>query len=375
VKKILLIANTDWYLYRFRISLANFLRMQGDEVVFVSPSGRFVPDIKEQGFRWIEWYVGRQSVNPLIELKAILGLARIYSYERPSLVHLHTIKPVIYGSIAAQLTGVPAVIHSITGRGYVFLGKDIKARLLRAIVKRVYRFVLNSRCSMTIFENETDRDYFLDENLVMSKNSSVIEGVGVDTDYYSFSPESDGVPIIVLAGRMLWDKGVGTFVDAARLLHSKKFARFILVGEPDSGNPASIDISILDEWVNEGVVEWWGWQADIRSVFVSCHIVVLPSLGEGIPTILLEAAATGRPIVATDVPGCRDVVVDGSTGFLVPQQDPLALATALEKLIVNPKMRKTMGRAGREYIIQRFDGSKINQETYRIYQNFSKNVA
>lgn len=372
MKKILLIANTDWYLYRFRISLANFLRMQGDEVVFVSPPGRFVPDIKEQGFRWIEWYVGRQSVNPFMEWKAILELAHIYSNEKPSLVHLHTIKPVVYGSLAALLIKVPAVVHSITGRGYVFLGKDIKARILRTIVKRVYRFVLSSRSSMTIFENETDRNFFLHENLVMSKSSSVIEGVGVDTDYYFPSPEPDGIPIVVLAGRMLWDKGVGTFVDAAWLLHSKIPARFILVGEPDLGNPASIDVSVLDQWVNEGVVEWWGWQADMRSVFASCHIVVLPSLGEGIPTILLEAAATGRPIVATDVPGCRDVVVDGSTGLLVPQQDPSALAAALEKLVKNPKMRKTMGRAGREYIIQRFSSSKINHETYRIYQNLGK---
>jgi glycosyltransferase involved in cell wall biosynthesis len=372
VNKILLIANTDWYLYRFRSSLANSLRIQGSEVVFVSPPGRFVPDIQGQGFRWIAWEVGRQSVNPFMELKAILKLARIYSLEKPSLVHLHTIKPVIYGSIAARLTRVPAVVQSITGRGYVFLGKDIKARLLRSIVKRVYRFVLNARSSMTIFENETDRNYFLDENLVTPRSSTVIKGVGVDTDYYSLSPEPVGTPRIVLAGRMLWDKGVGTFVDAARLLRSRIAARFILIGEPDLGNPASIDVNILDQWVNEGVVEWWGWQADMRSVFASCHIVVLPSLGEGIPTILLEAAATGRPIVATDVPGCRDVVVDGFTGLLVPQQDSLALATALEKLTMNPKMRKTMGRAGREYIIQRFSSSKINHETFRIYQNLSK---
>ena len=370
--KILLVSNTDWYLYRFRSSLANFLRMQGCEVVFVSPPGRFVPDIQGQGFRWIAWHVGRQSVNPFIELKSILRLTRIFFLEKPSLIHLHTIKPVIYGSFAARLTRVPIVVHSITGRGYVFLGKDIKARLLRTIVIRIYRFALNSRSSKTIFENETDRNYFLDENLVTSKRSFIIEGVGVDTDYYSPYPEPDGMPIVVLAGRMLWDKGVGTFVDAARLLRTKVSARFVLVGEPDLGNPASIDVNILKQWVNEGAVEWWGWQADMRSVFASCHVVVLPSLGEGIPTILLEAAATGRPIVATDVPGCRDVVIDSSTGLLVPEQDPSALATALEKLIINPKMRKTMGLAGREYIVQRFDASRINHKTYKIYQNPGK---
>lgn len=367
--KILLVSNTDWYLYRFRLSLARYLREQGGEVVLVSPVGHYVHAIQADGFRHVAWEVGRQTLNPLREAKAILDLVRIYRSEHPSLVHLHTIKPVIYGSLAVRLLHVSAVVCSITGRGYVFLGKDVKARLLRILVKRIYRFALNSRSSVTIFENETDLNYFLDENLVKLKNSSVIDGVGVDTDYYSPSPEPDGLPIVVLAGRLLWDKGVGTFVDAARLLRSKIPARFVLVGEPDIGNPASIDVGLLKQWVNEGVVEWWGWQTDMRSVFASCHIVALPSFGEGIPTVLLEAAAMGRPLVATDVPGCRDVVVDGSTGLLVPRQDSLALATAFKKLIMDPKMRKTMGNAGREYIIQRFSSSKINRETYKIYQN------
>jgi glycosyltransferase involved in cell wall biosynthesis len=366
--KILLVSNTDWYLFRFRSSLANFLREQGNEVVFVSPPGRFVSNIREQGFRWLAWQVGRQSINPISELKAILDLCRIYSHEEPSLIHLHTIKPVIYGSLAARLARVPAIVNSITGRGYVFLGKDIRARLLRTIVKNVYRFILRSPMSMTIFENEMDHKYFLDENLVNYGASFVIEGVGVDVDHYTFSSEPDGIPVVAFAGRMLWDKGVGTFIDAVRLLHSKVRARFILVGEPDPGNPASIDVGMLNRWVNEGIVEWWGWRADMHAVFESSHIVVLPSFGEGLPTILLEAAATGRPIVATDVPGCRDVVVDGSTGFLVSLQNPPQLAAAIEKLIKNSVLRKSMGKAGREYIIRRFSSSKINRETYDIYQ-------
>jgi len=366
--KIFLVANTDWYLYRFRSSLATFLRSEGNEVIFVSPSGRFVSGIREQGFRWLEWRVGRQSVNPISELRAVIELARIYSLEEPSLVHLHTIKPVIYGSLAARFARIPIVVNSITGRGYVFLGKDIRAKLLRTFVKRIYRVVLNSHSSITIFENETDRNYFLVENFVTVEKSFVIEGVGVDTEYYSYSPEIDGIPLVVLAGRMLWDKGVGTFIDAIRLLQSKVQARFILVGEPDPGNPASIDVSTINQWVNEGIVEWWGWQADIRSVFATCHIVVLPSFGEGIPTILLEAAASGRPIVATNVPGCRDVVVDGSTGLLVPLQDAQALSSALKNMIMDPALRHDMGVAGREYIIKKFSSSKINHDTYKVYQ-------
>lgn len=369
MKKVFLVANTDWYLYRFRSSLAKYLHMQGHEVVFVSPSGRFVSEIQSQGFRWIEWQVGRQSVNPVSELKAIWKLARIYSREEPSLVHLHTIKPVIYGSLAAKLTKVPAVVHSITGRGYVFLGRDIKARLLKTLVKRTYQFALNSRSSVTIFENETDRTYFIDEKLVTSEASSVIEGVGVDVEHYAYSPEPEGVPVVVLAGRMLWDKGVGAYIDAVRSLRSKVSARFILVGEPDLGNPASINVHTLNQWVDEGLVEWWGWQADMRAVFEECHIVTLPSFGEGLPTILLEAAAAGRPIVTTDVPGCRDVIVNGSTGLLVPQQDSLELSRALERLILDPELRKSMGQAGRDFVVQRFSNSIVNGDTYRIYQS------
>ena len=296
------------------------------DVVFVSPLGHYVHAIQADGFRHIGWEVGRQTLDPLRESKAIFDLVRICRSESPSLIHLHTIKPVLYGSLAARLLNNPAVVCSITGRGYVFLGKNFKACFLRILVKRIYRFALNSRSNITIFENEADRNYFLKEKLVKLKNSSVIEGVGVDIDHYSPAPEPDGNPVVVLAGRMLWDKGVGTFVDAARLLRSKVQARFVLIGEPDTGNPASIDIGLLKQWVDEGVVEWWGWQTDMRSVFASCHIVALPSFSEGIPTVLLEASAMERPLVATNVPGCRDVVIEGITGLLVPRQDFLSIS-------------------------------------------------
>lgn len=368
--KILLISNTDWYLYHFRISLAQFLRTHGIEVILVSPAGRYVPKIKAEGFRWLEWQVSRQTVNPFEEMASVIRLIRIYRQEQPLLVHLHTIKPVIYGSLAVRFAPVSTIVRSITGRGYVFLGKDLRAKFLRVLVKIVYHFALPTGMSATIFENESDRQYYLNEKFVKPQNSYVIEGVGVDTEYYLPSSEPEGIPIVVLASRMLWDKGIGTFVDAARLLRSKISARFVLIGEPDEGNPASIGIDVLNRWVNEGFVEWWGWQADMRSVFESCHLVTLPSYGEGIPTVLLEAAASGRAIVATDVPGCRDVVVDGSTGLLVPQQDPLALAEAFEKLICDPEMRQAMGKAGRKNIERRFNTTRINEETYQIYQSF-----
>jgi glycosyltransferase involved in cell wall biosynthesis len=366
--KILLVANTDWYLFRFRLSLARSLREQGYQVVFISPSGQYASQLESEDFRWMSWEVGRQSINPLKEVGAVIDLLRIIKKEEPDLMHLHTIKPVIYGSLCAWLYKKITVVRSITGRGYIFLGGDVRARLLRPLVKAIYRFTLNSGRGAVIFENKTDRDYFVGQKLVNPDQASVIEGVGVDTEYYSLAHEPKGIPVIILAGRMLWDKGVGTFVEAARLLHHKVSARFVLVGQPDAGNPASIAVGILEGWVREGVVEWWGWKPDMHDVFSNCHIVALPSLGEGLPTILIEAASTGRPIVATDVPGCRDVVINGINGFTVPPREPLALAAALEKLILDPEARRSMGYAGREIVIRKFSNLIVNDSTIRVYQ-------
>ena len=176
--RILLVANTDWYLYRFRLSLARFLQARGLEVVLVSPGGEYAPLIAAEGFRWVEWQVGRQSVNLLGELSAVLSLWRIFRLERPDLVHLHTVKPVLYGSLAAWLVGVRAVVRSITGRGYVFLGQDRQARFLRPLVSGLYRFLLFGRGGAAIFENTADRQYFLDRKLVRPSAVHLIEGVG-----------------------------------------------------------------------------------------------------------------------------------------------------------------------------------------------------
>jgi glycosyltransferase involved in cell wall biosynthesis len=197
----------------------------------------------------------------------------------------------------------------------------------------------------------------------------LIEGVGIDADYFSLFPEAQGLPVVVLPARMLWDKGVGVLVDAARLLHKRADVRVALVGEPDLGNPAAVDEVQLRGWAEEGVVEWWGWQEDMREVYKQSHIVTLPSLGEGVPTALLEAAACGRPIVATDVAGCRDVVVHGRNGLLVPTNDPAALADALDRLIKDERLRVSMGTAGREIVLSKYTSSQVNAATLRVYDS------
>jgi glycosyltransferase involved in cell wall biosynthesis len=367
--KVILTANTDWYLYNFRLSLARYLRDQGLEVMLVSPPGRYASYLDKTGFRWIPWPVGRQSLAPWTEARAYRLLKKIYQDEKPDIVHHFTVKPVLYGSLAARKLRVPAVINSITGLGYVFLSQEYKAHWLRALVLSGYRSAFSHPNQAAIFENANDRQVFLNHRLLSADRTYLIEGVGVDTDRFTPQPEVEGTPLVVLPSRMLWDKGVGTLVEAARLLHERLPVRIALVGEPDPGNPATIDEAQLNAWTQEGLVEYWGWQADMPAVFAQSMLVTLPSLGEGVPTVLLEAASSGRAIVATDVPGCREAVIPGVTGLLVPSHDASALAHALYTLLADPTTRLAMGSAGRQMVLDRFTNTQINQATWEVYRS------
>ncbi len=329
--KFALVSNTDWYLYNFRLSLARALQDNGYEVLLISPGGAYAAKIKEQGFQWIEWQVGRQSIAPWLEVKAIRNLTKIYQQLQPDLVHHHTIKPVIYGGIAARRAELPSVVASITGRGYTFSAEGLRPKIIEQIVRPFYRHVLQGDNTQIIFENENDQDFFLKAGFVNSKQSHLIESVGVDPEIFFYIPEPKGRVVILLASRMLWDKGVGVLVEAARTLQKKNLEfKLELVGDTDPGNPSSIPKEQLHEWEEENLFEWLGWQSDMQGIFARCHIVVLPSFHEGVPTGLLEAAACGRPIVASDIPGCRTAVIDGITGLLVPPRQAEPLAAALE---------------------------------------------
>lgn len=367
--KILLSANTDWYLFNFRIALAELARSHGMEVVFVSPHGRFIDETQARGFRWIQWEVGRKTLSPLGEILSFFRLLRIYWAEKPQLVHHHTIKPVLYGTLAARLAGVRGIVNSITGMGYVFSSSDLTARLLRPFVKIFYRQVLHRRNVRVIFENNTDLELFIAEKLTGSDQVKLISGVGVDTTKFSPAPEPEEPILVLMASRMLWDKGVGIFVEAVRILHQRHTFRAVLAGEPDPGNPSNIPHQVIRDWQNEGLVEWWGWQPDMPKTYSQSHIVAFPTMyGEGIPTVLLEALSCGRAVVATDVPGCRDVVTHGVNGLLVPLKDAEALAEALEILITDGELRRKMGTAGRTIALEQFGSLKVNLETLAVYR-------
>ncbi|MFH1523486.1 MAG: glycosyltransferase family 4 protein [Chloroflexota bacterium] len=363
--KILLFANTDWYLYNFRLGLAQALRARGDEVVLVSPYGEYAPRLQAAGFRWVCFPLVRRSLNPLAELATIGRLVRVYRQEKPDLVHQFTVKCVLYGTLACRLLGLRSVVNSVTGLGYVFMEGEGR-RWLRCIIKMFYRLVL--RPTWVIFQNPDDKAVFLENRLVDLNRVALIRGSGVDVHRFSRQPEPPGIPLIILPARLLWDKGVGEFVAAARCLRADGIqVRFALVGDSDNDNPASVHVPQLHAWEKEGVIEWWGWKEDMEEVYRQASIVCLPSYREGLPKTLIEAAACGRPIVASDVPGCREVVRHGDNGLLVPARDASALAEALRRLLLNPNERNEMGILSREIAEGKFSTGLIVSQTLSVY--------
>ena len=370
-KKILLVANTAWYLYNFRLPLARRLRDLGSEVVFVSPPDQYVERLKAEGFRWVEFKLNRRSINPLAEALALARLAKIYRQERPTACHHFTIKCVLYGTIAAKLAGIKSVVNAVTGLGHMFLGNGLAIRVLRPMVRFIYRKILTARRVQVIFQNGDDLAEFAQRDLVAPDKVTIIRGSGVNLTRFRPRPGPvDGAPspMVLFASRFLREKGLIEFVEAARMLKSKGIeANFALAGKPDPGNPSSISDQEIESWTREGIVDVLGHLDNIEELLHLSTLVVLPSYREGTPRILLEAAAVGKPIVATDVPGCREIVKDGVNGLLVPAKDAGALADAMEKLLKNPDMREDFRRNAKA-VVADFEETKVIQATIEVYR-------
>lgn len=371
--KILLFANTDWYLFNFRLPLAKSIKQLGVEVVLVSPPGKYGARLREEGFRWIPVQMNRRSLNPWSEAEFVLELFKVYRSERPTLVHHFTIKSVVYGSIAARLAGVRNRVNAVAGLGYVFTSTTVHARLLRPVLRLLMRFALRGNHCRLILQNRDDCALFIKNRLVAQDQIRLIRGSGVNTTRFFNAPSSQsssGVVRVVLATRLLWEKGVGDYADAARTLkNSGSNIEFLLAGSPDNGNPASVNQEIISEWATEGILVALGHIDDMAELLSQVDIVVLPtSYGEGTPRILLEAAASGLPIVATDVPGCREIVIDGLNGLLIPARDSCALVEAIKYLADNPQERVRMGQAGRKKVLAEFDEQAVIGATVDVYR-------
>jgi glycosyltransferase involved in cell wall biosynthesis len=366
--KILIVVNVDWFFLSHRLPVALAARERGARVVIAAADTGRTAAIRKCGFEFIPIPFSRKGRNPAAELGTLYRLVRAYRQTRPDLVHHVTIKPVIYGSIAARIAGPRAVINAVTGLGFSF-STNRRAALWRPLVKLLYRLALGLPTGCTVFQNSEDRDYFVRERLVAVERSTVIRGSGVDCDRFRPAPEAAGLSTVMLAGRMLWDKGVGVFVEAARQVRSRRTdSRFVLIGPVDEGNPSSVPEAQIRAWVAEGIVEWWGYQADMAETLSRAHIVVLPAIQrEGLPKVLLEAAACARPIVAGDVPGCREIVRPDVNGILVPPGDRAALALALERLLDSAELRSRFGCAGRKIVEQEFAQEIVVSETLDLY--------
>lgn len=366
--KLLYLITEDWFFCSHFIERAIAARDAGYDVLVVAREHVHGERIRAAGLRFTSLEFARRSLNPLRELRLLLTILRIYRQEKPDIVHHIAVKPILYGSLAARLAGVSAIINAPVGMGYAFTSSDRTARLLQPLLRLGYRLLLNPCGSRVIFENRDDFESFVESGSVRRTEAVLIRGAGIDLLRFHPTAKPDGVPLVVLIARMLRDKGIAEFVAAARQLHDQGVVgRFALVGDPDPGNPATIPLETLHAWHEHGNVEWWGWRDDVVAVLNEASLACLPSYREGLPKSLLEAAACGLPIVTTNTPGCREVVVDGDNGLLVPVRNVDALATALKKLMLDSELRQRMGARSRIRAKAEFSTEQVISETLAVY--------
>jgi glycosyltransferase involved in cell wall biosynthesis len=359
---MLIVANTSWYLHNFRAPFIRELQARNIEVVALAPRDEWAEKFEALGVRFVEVPMSRRGLNPLVDMGLLARFQRVYRREKPDFVFHNTIKPVIYGSIAARSAGIECVVNMIPGLGFVFIGKNALNRILRPLVKTMYRAALGGS-HRVFFQNQDDLEYFVSGGLVKRSRAVLTWGSGVDLDRFNVverSADNDDCTFLFV-GRLLRDKGLGEFVEAAKVMKSRHPAtRFLLLGRLDPGNPAGVDASAVEEWERNGYTEYLGELPDVRPVLAKADVVVLPSYREGVPKALLEAMAMGKPIITTDAPGCRETVVEGRNGILVLPRDAPGLIAAMEKLVQEPDVRIRMGTEGRKVAIERFDVKSVN---------------
>lgn len=364
--KIIISATTSWNLYNSRLGLALALKQKGHEVVLLSPKDEFTEYLQEAGFRWVHLPVKPRGKNIFRELYSILFITIFYLREKPDFVNHFTPKGIIYGSIAAKLAKVKSIFNTVTGLGVVF--SEQAHSTLKQIVILLYKIALTH--TTILFQNKDDHRLFLNLKIGSPNQHHLISGSGVDMVRFQATPEPEGIPTIILPARFVEEKGIRYFVEASRILKSRQIeARFVLVGRPEEDQPTSIPLSEITNWVNEGIIEWWGWHNDMAKIYPLAHIVCLPTYYmEGIPKSLLEAGACAKALIATDVPGCREVVLNSKNGLLVKTKNAQSLANAIATLVQDNELRKKMGIKSREIVEEKFSMEKIIANYFSIYE-------
>ncbi|AND69811.1 hypothetical protein ATSB10_23570 [Dyella thiooxydans] len=372
--KFVFFANTDWYLYNFRLATALRLKADGHEVVMLSPPGPFGARFAASGLRWITLSMDRASLGPVREARTLFALISALRRERPDLLHNFTLKCAIYGALAARVVRVPAVVNAVAGMGYVFTSNRTKARVLRPLVSWLLRLSLDRPRSLLILQNPDDATAFAAARLVPADRVRVIRSSGVDVR--RFTPVASDSPVhgrlrVLLAARLLWEKGVQEYVDAAALLRREgRSVEFLLAGTPDPGNPRSVEEAQVKRWGREGLVRCLGHVEDMPALLREVEVMVLPSYyREGVPRSLIEAAACGLAIITTDRPGCREVVTHhGVDGLHVAVRDARALADRIAQLDDDRVLLARLGARARQRALSEFDEQLVIQRTVDVYR-------
>ncbi len=359
--KIAIVSHYSPSLINFRGDLIRAMVDLGHEVICLGPEAGFEQPLQELGARYRQISLNRTGLNPLQDLGTLFSLKKAFEEMRPDMVFSYTVKPIVYGSIAAHLAGVQEIYGMITGLGYVFIGETFKQKILTQMVAFLYKCALKHN-QVVFFQNPDDLHLFVDKGIVPKAVKPVlVNGSGVNIEKFALATPKLSPVTFLLMGRLIKDKGILEYVEAARLLKQKyPMAKFQLLGPLDT-NPAAITQEQLDQWAEEGVIEYLGETDDVRPFVANASVYVLPSYREGTPRSVLEAMSMGRPIITTDAPGCRETVIDGRNGFLVPVKNVSALMSAMEKFISEPDLIAKMGKESRIIAEEKYDVRKVNQ--------------
>jgi len=369
--RVVFVVNDAPFFLSHRLQLALGVQAAGYDVHVATPEHARVHEIRSAGLPFHPIPLLRGTAGAVSDMRGALGLARLYRWLRPDIVHHVAHKPIILGSLAARWVGAPAVVNAISGLGYAFLAEGPKAALRRRLILAGYRAAFNHRRAIGIFQNPDDVRLFVGRGILRREQYVIVPGSGVDLTAFRDTPEPPGPPRVVLPARMLWDKGVGEFVEAIRQLRASGLSlRADLVGDTDLANPAAVPIDRLRSWTEEGVVQWLGHQTDMARIYAEAHIVCLPSYREGLPKVLLEGAACGRALVATDVPGCREIAREGENAILVRARESQPLAEALARLISDRFLRVRLGRRSREIAEAEYGVERVIEATLEVYTSF-----
>lgn len=370
-KKLLFLVTEDWYFVSHRLELAQAALAQGFDVGVATRVVSCGEQIKAAGITLFPLDSQRQSTGLLNNIRVLWHIYELYRKECPDIVHHVAIKPVLLGGLVARFAGVKVVVSAIAGMGHLFLSQHMAVKMVRIVLRRLLPWLLNQPGSLVIVQNSDDA-YQLIKIGVGQDKIRLIPGAGVNVESFPFFPETVAEPLlIVLPARMLASKGVNEFVAAAQSIQQlpewQGRVRFALVGDTDSANPSAIRPEQLQYWQDMGIVEWWGHRADMAKVYEQANIVCLPSYGEGMPKALLEAAACGRALLTTDVPGCRELVQDGMNGLIVAAKDPNALVKGLQVLMKDFSLRKRMGECAYQSVMEHYQSKKIIAQTLCVY--------